>query len=173
MAIETLFDADEISARCREIGAQISDFYRDKPLTLVILANGGIFFGVDLSRQVDTPCWVDVIAVSSYTEDAKCSEPVFRCAPKLPVAGRHILLVDDVLDSGETIACCTGYFKKLGALSVASAVLAEKPYPGRTVKADWKCFDAPDSYLIGSGMDSCEFYRNLNAVAVMSVQAQD
>lgn len=165
--LKVLFDQQTISEKITAIGGQISEKFKDQPLTLIILANGGIFFGVDLSRAVETPHWVDVIGVTSYVEDKKCRVPQFRCPPKLSVKDRNVILVDDVADSGETLECCAEYFKKAGAASVYTAVLMDKAVPGRPFVPDWKCFDAPDEYLIGYGLDSYEFYRNLDCVAVM------
>lgn len=164
--MKVLFRKEEIELRVKEMGREISEHFEGADLTLVILANGGIFFGVDLARAISIPVWVDVIGVGSYTNDQKTGEPEFRCPPKLPVKGRHVIIVDDVLDTGDTVKFCKEYFLAQGAAGVASAVLMEKAVPGRDFGAEWKGFDAPDEYLIGSGMDSCEFYRNLDCVAV-------
>ena len=165
--MKELFSAEAIEKQISRIGSQISERFKDQPVTLMIIANGGIYFGVDLSRAINIPVWVDVIGLSSYIGDKKCRVPEFRCPPKLPVQGRNIIIVDDVADSGETIECCMEYFAKQGALSVSSAVLMDKAVPGRAFMPTWKCFDAPNEYLIGFGLDSCEFYRNLKMVAVM------
>lgn len=170
--MKQLFSRAEIASVAAGLGREISAWYEGKELTLMILANGGIFFGVDLARNISIPVYIDVIGLTSYVDDRKCGEPQFRCPPKLPVAGRHILLVDDVLDSGESIAFCARYFKEQGALSVRSAVLVEKAVGTRNFSADWKCFNAPDQYLVGSGMDSCEFYRNLDCIAVMEADGE-
>ena len=165
-AMKVLFDKEVIRQRIGFVGKEIAQRFKGEDLTLIILANGGIFFGVDLARAVDIPHWIDVIGVTSYTDDKKCRYPQFRCPPKLPVAGRHVVLVDDVADSGETLECCEKYFLEQGAKSVASAVLMDKDVPGRSFKATWKCFEAPNEYLIGYGLDSCEFFRSLDCVAV-------
>lgn len=165
--LKILFDRQTISEKISAIGTLISEKFKDMPLTLIILANGGIYFGVDLSRAIDTPHWVDVIGVTSYVDDKKCRVPEFRCPPKLSVENRNVILVDDVADSGETLECCIEYFKKAGAVTVHTAVLMDKAVPGRRFVPDWKCFDAPDEYLIGYGLDSCEFYRDLDCVAIM------
>ena len=165
--LKILFDRQTISEKISAIGTLISEKFKNTPLTLIILANGGIYFGVDLSRAIDTPHWVDVIGVTSYVDDKKCRVPEFRCPPKLSVENRNVILVDDVADSGETLECCIEYFKKAGAATVHTAVLMDKAVPGRRFVPDWKCFDAPDEYLIGYGLDSCEFYRDLDCVAIM------
>ena len=165
--MKVLFDNEVIRCRIEAVGKEIAQRFNGEELTLIILANGGIFFGVDLSRAVDIPHWVDVIGVTSYVDDKKCRYPKFRCPPKLPVAGRNVVLVDDVADSGETLECCEEFFRSQGAKSVTSAVLMDKAVAGRRFVPSWKCFDAPDEYLIGYGLDSYEYYRSLDCVAVM------
>lgn len=165
--MEILIDAAQIAARMEALGREISDFYRGKKLTLLCLANGGVFFGCALAGKIDMPCWFDVAALESYHNDRKTGDPVFRCSPKLDPSGRHILVIDDVLDSGETLRFCKEYLKRAGAADVRSAVLVTKKVAGRTGSADWSCFDAPDRYLIGCGMDSCEEYRNLPYIAAL------
>ena len=164
--MKVLFSQQDIESRVREMGREISERFNGQDITLMILANGGIFFGVDLARAISIPVWVDVIGIASYTNDKKVGIPDFRCPPKLPVNGRHVIIVDDVLDTGDTVKYCKQYFLNQGAASVTSAVLMEKAVAKRDFSAEWKGFDAPDEYLVGSGMDSCEFYRNLDCVAV-------
>ena len=166
MKMRVLFDHESIRERINAVAGDICRRFEGKDVTLMILANGGIYFGVDLSRAVTIPHWVDVIGVTSYTDDKKCRKPKFRCPPKLDVKGRNVVLVDDVADSGETLECCKEHFLALGAASVTSAVLMDKAVPGRRFVPEWKCYDAPNEYLVGYGLDSYEFYRNLDCVAV-------
>ena len=164
--INILFARQEIAERTKLLGKEISEFYKDKPLTVIVLANGGIFFAADLTREIHTKsCWIDLLALGSYVNDRKSGIPQFRCPEKLDPAGRHILLVDDIFDSGESIKVCTEYFRQKGACSVRCAVLADKAVPGRAAKPDWSCFEVPDVYLIGCGMDSNEEYRNMDCIA--------
>lgn len=167
MGVEVFYTAEQLAERVKVLGAEIAKFYQDRPLTVIALANGGVFFGCDLVRAMDIPLWFDVAAVSSYRNDVKCGEPYFRCEVKLSPVGREILIVDDVLDSGDTIRFCKEYFLKAGAAGVRSAVLIDKKLPGRKAAADWSCFDAPDLYLVGAGMDSREYYRNYPGVGVL------
>lgn len=159
-----LLSAPAIERRVAELGRELSDFYRGKPLTVVAVLNGGMFFAVDLARHLDIPVWIDSLAASSYVNDKSSGEISFRCFPKLPMSGRHILLVDDVLDTGFTMRKLFSALLDRGALSVRCCVLLDKEarrHPEGLAKPDWKAFSAPDRYLVGMGLDSEENFRNL------------
>ena len=138
---------------------------------MVIIANGGIFFGVDLARSIDLDFPVDIIATASYHNDAQSNELIFRCAPKLDLKGKNILLVDEVLDSGVTFAKTVKKLYKYGAAEVKTAVLVTKERSRcdeAVQSADWTGFVLPDVYLVGCGLDSHELYRSLPYLGVMS-----
>jgi hypoxanthine phosphoribosyltransferase len=161
MKREELFSREVIAERIRELGREISDYYRGGDLTVVVLMNGGAFFACDLVREMDVPLWFDSLRASSYIHDRRCDEVQLSGALKLPVTGRDILLVDDIFDSGETIRCCREHLLAAGAASVRSAVLVNKKLSWRKENPDWAAFEAPDSYLIGFGMDTEELDRNI------------
>ena len=167
--METLFTAREIAERVSAMGREIRDFYQAKPLTLLVIANGAIFFGADLARAIDLPLWVDVLPAGSYAGHRSTGRVRLRGEPKLPVAGRHLLLVDEVLDTGITLRALTEHFADAGALSVRTAVMITKKCsrPDGIARADWSGFDAPDRYLVGYGMDSHEEFRNLPDIGVI------
>jgi hypoxanthine phosphoribosyltransferase len=167
--MDVLFTAEEISARVREMGAEISCFYKDKPLTVIVLASGGIFFGADLMRAIDLPMWVDCLGVASYVNDKSSGEIKCRSALKLDCSGRHVLIVDEVLDTGKTLCEVQKMLLAQGALSVKSAVIVTKNVDrSQTVaRADWSGFECPDRYLVGYGLDSNEEYRNLPFIGAL------
>ena len=167
--MKVLFSETEIAEKINEIGSDITATYKDEPLTVMLIVNGAFVFGADLIRKLDLECWVDSIAAASYSNDRSTGKVHLRSEPKLPVEGRHILLVDEVLDSGRTMLRLKQYFMDAGAKSVKSAVLVEKeiPRPDGDPHADWVCFYCPDKYLVGCGLDSNELYRNLPFVGVM------
>lgn len=165
--MEELFAKERIASRITELGRQIREFYEGSDLTVIVLMNGGAFFACDLVRSMDLPMWFDSMRVSSYTHDKK-GDIRIECGLKLSVAGRHVLLADDVFDSGETMKFCRKFLMDKGALSVRCAVLMNKQVPGRTEKPDWAGFDAPDRYLVGFGLDSEEFCRNMPFVGYVN-----
>ena len=167
--MEILFTAEEISSRVRGMGLEIARFYKDKPLTVIVLASGGIFFGADLMRAIDLPIWVDCLGVASYVNDKSSGQIQCRSQLKLDCSGRHVLLVDEVLDTGKTLFEVRKMLLEQGALSVKSAVIVTKEVDrSRTVaEADWTGFRCSDRYLVGYGLDSNEEYRNLPFIGAL------
>ena len=167
--MEILFTAEQIAERVAAMGREIRDFYQAKPLTLLVIANGAIFFGADLARAVDLPIWIDVLPAGSYAGHRSTGRVRLRGEPKLPVAGRHLLLVDEILDTGITLRALTEHFADAGALSVRTAVMITKkcPRPDGIARADWSGFDTPDRYLVGYGMDSRENFRNFPDIRII------
>ena len=167
--MEVLFTAEQIAERVAAMGREIGDFYQAKPLTLLVIANGALFFGADLARAIRLPLWIDVLPAGSYAGHRSTGKVRLRGEPKLPVEGRHLLLVDEILDTGVTLRALAEHFGESGALSVRSAVMITKrrSRPDGISRADWSGFDAPDRYLIGYGMDSHEEFRNLPDIGVI------
>ena len=165
--MEVFFHRKKVAARVKELANEIAAFYEGQDLTVIALMNGGAFFACDLVREMDTPMWFDSMRASSYIHDCRSGEVKLNGELKLPVAGRNILLVDDVFDSGETIRVCRKFLLDAGAVSVKCAVLVNKVVDGRSAEPDWHGFEAPDRYLVGFGLDSEEFYRNLPYVGCM------
>ena len=168
--VRVLVEKEKVVERIAELGKELTSYYRNRELVLVMLANGGVFFAVDLARQIELDFPVDIIAAASYKNDRQGEELTFRCPPKLDLAGKSVLLVDEVLDSGNTLARTVGELKKLGASEVKTAVLVTKERerkPDALQCADWSCFSLPDVYLVGCGLDSKELCRNLTYLGVM------
>ena len=167
--IKELVSSGDIRRRISEIGREIAEYYRERDFMLVMVANGGVFFGADLARAVDLDFPVDVIAVSSYHNDKQGESLDFRCPPKLDCTGKCVLLADEVLDSGNTLAAVARDFLKRGAKEVRTAVLVTKKRERKETavqNADWSCFTLDDVYLVGCGLDSNELYRNLDYLGV-------
>ncbi len=158
-----IYDEEAIRKRVAELGGELTDFYAGKPVTAVTLMNGAMFFAADLLRKMNIQeLWVDAFCASSYRNDASSGSLSVRAHQKLPVAGRHILLLDDILDTGFSMMKVRGYFESQNPLSVRSCVFLEKDLEQpKPVKADWVGFHVPDLYVIGYGLDSHERYRNL------------
>lgn len=167
--MEILYTQEKIAARVREMGQEITRFYEGKPLTVVIIATGGVFFAADLLREIKLPLWADTIAAASYIDDRSCGRITLRSKLKLDCAGRHVLLVDEMLDTGVTLRELRHYILGRGALSVRSAVIVEKNIgrPDVAGLAEWTGFIAPNRFLVGYGLDFKEDFRNLPYIAAL------
>ena len=168
--MDIIYSAGEIANRIAQLGREITEFYRGEELTVVALMNGALPFAADLIRAIGLDCYVDTVSVASYRNCRSTGEPEFRSTLKIPPSGRHILLADEVLDSGVTLQCVAEYFRRRGAASVRTVVMVEKelPRPNGLAHADWTGFTAPDRYLVGYRLDADEHYRNLPYIAALN-----
>lgn len=166
--MEIIKDQETMEARIRELGAEITAIYKDQPLTMLVVMNGGLFFGAKLAEAIAVEdFFIDSISASSYKHHSSTGNVELRSFMKLDVKGRHLLILDEVLDTGRTLKKIKEKLLDQGALSVKTVVLVEKtiPRPEGIDHADWAGFLMENRYLIGCGMDSDEKYRNLPYIA--------
>ena len=167
---EILVQADDLQRRVRELGAEISRDYEGKELLLVCVLKGAVFFLSDLMRELAVPCEVDFMAVASYG-DATDSSGVVRILKDLdaPIEGRHVLIVEDIVDSGLTLQYLLRYLKARGPASLEVVALLTKPERRRTrIDAKYVGFEIPNRFVIGYGLDHAERHRNLPFVAALT-----
>lgn len=167
---EIIKTPDEVNSRIQEMGAEITKAFDSVPLTMIVVMNGGLFFAAKLAEAIKLyDFYIDSIAAGSYNHDVSSGIVELRSTLKLDPKGRNILIVDEVLDSGRTLKAIRENLLKMGALSVKTAVLAEKKLsrPDGLEHADWVGFFMDDRYLIGCGMDSEEKYRHYPGIAVL------
>jgi len=167
--MKVLFDRTQIALQVARLGKELTRYYRGKDVTLVAIMNGAVFFAADLARAMEFEFHLDSIAVQSYLDCRSTGELIITAKPKLEIMGRHILLVDDVLDSGLTLWELQKYFEERGALSVKHCVAVQKDIARECglQQADWCLFHAGNDYLVGYGMDANELYRNLPDIAAI------
>jgi len=167
---EILVQRDELEHRVRELGAQITRDYEERDLLLVCVLKGAVFFLSDLMRHIDGPCEVDFMAVASYGSATE-SSGVVRILKDLdaPVEGRHVLIVEDIVDSGLTLQYL---LRNLGARDPASlevCALLTKPERRKVdLPTRYVGFEIPDRFAVGYGLDHDERYRNLPYVAALN-----
>lgn len=167
--MKILLTEKEIAERVAQLGREITETYRGKELTVVTIMNGAVIFAADLLRKIDLPLHLDSFAASSYENDRSSGKISVRSALKLPVRGRHVLLVDDILDTGLSMKYALDYFRSLEAASVRTCVLMDKMRKDKVcTHADWVGFRIPDRYVVGYGLDSGEYYRNLPYVGILT-----
>ena len=166
-----LLTEEQIQTRVRELGAQITEDYRDKNPVMVCILKGAIMFYTDLVRAIDAPIAMDFMAVSSYGKRTKSSGEVeIRKDLSVSIEHRHVIIVEDIIDSGFTLTYLTRMLNARGALSIRIATLLDKPErraPGITLKSDYYGFTVPDEFVVGYGLDYDERYRNLPYVGVL------
>jgi hypoxanthine phosphoribosyltransferase len=164
-----LFDEATIHRRLDELAARISHDYRDLELTVIAILNGSVILMADLLRRIPLPLKLDCLGVASYHGGTKpTSELVFRQVSLPDVAGRHVLILDDILDSGVTLASIREKIEATGPLSVRICVLLEKKKTrARVVHPDYVGFEIADEFVVGYGLDYMERYRNLPCIGVL------
>lgn len=168
--IEVIKTPEEVSSRICELGTEITAACGSAPLTMIVVMNGGLFFAAKLAEAIKLDdLYIDSIAAGSYKHNVSSGVVQLRSTLKLDPAGRNILIVDEVLDTGRTLKAIQNTLLEMGALSVKTAVLVEKELdrPEGVAHADWAGFFMDDRYLIGCGMDSEEKYRHYPGIAVL------
>jgi hypoxanthine phosphoribosyltransferase len=164
-----LFDERTILRRLDEIAGQISEDYRDRELTVIAVLNGSLMFMADLLRRIPLPLKLDCLSVASYHGKAQTSgEVIFKQIATPDVKDRHILILDDILDSGHTLAAIREKLDTAHPCSVRVCVLLQKKKTrARPVNADYVGFEIEDEFVVGYGLDFDERYRNLPYIGVL------
>ena len=167
---EVLIDEDRLQERIRELGHEISSDYAGRELLLVGVLKGAVFFMADLMRSVSVPCEIDFMAISSYGA-ATDSSGVVRILKDLDIniEGRHVLVVEDIIDSGLTLSYLLRNLESREPASLEICALLTKPERREIeVPVRYVGFEIPNRFVIGYGLDFAERYRNLPHVAVLS-----
>ena len=165
----TLLSAEEISVRVRELGAQITREYAGKTLVLICVLKGSFVFAADLARAIELPVRIDFLGVRSYGVDTETSGVVqITYDLSRPVDHEHLLLIEDIVDTGLTIAYLMDLLRTRGPTSVRVCALLHKPARARIeVKIDYLGFTIEDRFVVGYGLDFAERYRNLPYIGVV------
>ena len=164
--LEVLFTAAQIERRVAELGRDISKSYGDAPLTVVGVLKGSVIFLADLVRQIESPLTYDFVQVASYGDRTVGQEPRLRIGAQTPLAGRNVLLVDDIADTGRTLQLVYELVRKEGPADLKVCVLLDKR--GRRqveMPVDFVGFAIPDRFVVGYGLDLAERWRNLPYLA--------
>lgn len=164
-----LFDEATIHHRLDELAARITHDYRNCELTVIAILNGSVILMADLLRRIPLPLKLDCLSVASYHGGTTpTGELVFRQVSLPDVAGRHVLILDDILDSGLTLATIRRKLETAGPSSVRICVLLEKKKTrAQAVQPDYVGFEIEDEFVVGYGLDYMERYRNLSCIGVL------
>lgn len=170
-----LITEQQIKRRIRQLGKEIMTAYGDEELTVVSIINGAILFTADLLREISNPVRLDCMRISSYGANTRSvGKPQIVHNLTLDVSNRHVLLIDDILDTGKTISLVTEQISKLHPASIRTCMLLDKR--GRRevdFHADFVGFEIPDKFVVGYGLDFAERYRNLPCIGVLKAHLQN
>ena len=166
---EVLFSEEQLKNRVREIAQQITADYQGKEIMLISVLRGSFVFMAVLCRAIDLPCTVDFMAVSSYGKGTKSSGQV-QITKDLSedISDRHIIVVEDILDSGNTLSYLLKILENRHPASIRLCTLLDKPDRRvKPVEVHYSGFTIPDAFVVGYGLDYAEKYRNLPYIGIL------
>lgn len=169
--ITEMFSRETIEARIQKLGAQISRDYEGRAIKLVCVLRGAVVFYAELAKYITCPVRFDFISVSSYGDSTNSSGKIkIRKPLDEPVEGEHVIVVEDIIDTGNTLQALSELLKQQGAASVALAALLDKPDRRQVpIKADYIGFEIPDKFVVGYGLDFAQYYRNLPYIGTIDI----
>jgi hypoxanthine phosphoribosyltransferase len=168
--LEVLFSEEQIQTRLRELGAELTRQYQGKDLVLVGVLKGSCIFMADLMRHIDLPLKIDFMAVSSYKDGTKSTGDVEILKDlSNPIRDKHVLVVEDIVDTGLTLSRLLEILESRGAASIKLASFLDKPEPRikKELVIDYSGFVVPNKFVVGYGLDAAGRYRNLPFIAVV------
>lgn len=171
--VRILLKEEEVDKRIAEVAAMINRDYAGKEVHLICILKGGVFFTCELAKRLTVPVSMDFMSVSSYGSGTE-SSGVVRIVKDLDesIAGKNVLIVEDIIDSGRTLAYLIEILKQRDPESIHLCTLLDKPERRvkKQVKVDYTCFEIPDEFVVGFGLDYDQKYRNLPYIGVVEFQ---
>ena len=168
--IRVLLTEEEVNKKISEVAAQINKDYEGKEVHLICILKGGVFFTCELAKRLTIPVSLDFMSVSSYGSDTK-SSGVVKIIKDLdePLEGKNVIIVEDIIDSGRTLAYLIEVLKQRNPKNIELCTLLDKPERRvkKQVKVDYTCFTIPDEFVVGYGLDYDQKYRNLPYIGVV------
>ncbi len=160
-----MISEEEIKEQTRKIGEQIAEDYKGQDLVLVGVLKGSFVFLADLTRQISIDHEIDLVGASSYEGTSSTGQIVFTKQPDLELEGRDVLLVEDIVDTGQTLSKIVEFVQLLNPRSIKICTLIDK-HERREIelKVDYSCFSLNKGFIVGYGLDYNEKYRNLPAI---------
>ena len=169
--IRVLLTEEEVNEKIKKIGEQVSKDYAGKSVHMICVLKGGVFFTCELAKRITVAVSLEFMSVSSYGDDTK-SSGVVKIVKDLdqPLIGKDVLIVEDIIDSGNTLYYLMDVLRQRKPASLRLCTLLDKP--DRRVKdvhVDWTGFEIPDEFVVGYGLDYAQKYRNLPYIGVVEV----
>lgn len=170
--IRVLLTEEEVNKKISEVAAQINKDYEGKEVHLICILKGGVFFTYELAKRLTIPVSLDFMSVSSYGSDTK-SSGVVKIIKDLdePLEGKNVIIVEDIIDSGRTLAYLIEVLKQRNPKNIELCTLLDKPERRvkKQVQVKYTCFTIPDEFVVGYGLDYDQKYRNLPYIGVVEV----
>jgi hypoxanthine phosphoribosyltransferase len=168
--LEVMYTAEQIRDRIAELGRELTAEYAGKDLVLVGILKGSVIFLADLMREIDLTLKIDFMAVSSYKDELKSTGDVEILKDLTnPIRDKHVLIVEDIVDTGLTLTRLVEILGSRGAASIKIATFLDKPEPriNKELKVDYTGFVIPNKFVVGYGLDAAGRYRNLPFIGVV------
>ena len=164
-----LITKDEIENRIAEIAKQINDDYKDSDsLVMVCILRGSCYFFTDLTRLIDKPCYLEFMSVSSYKGTVSSGEVSITRDISMPVAGKDLIVVEDIIDTGTTLSYLKKILAQRNPKSLKICSLLDKPSRRKVeIEGDYIGFEIPDKFVVGFGLDYNQLYRNLPDIGIL------
>ena len=172
---KVLLSEEQIKNRIAELGRELLEDYADKNPIFVGVLKGVVVFYADMIRAFSAPCQLDFMWISSY-KGTRSGEMLVRQDVSADLKGRHVVILEDILDSGRSLQFTYEHLLSKGAASVRICTLLDKPEgrkPGITIQADYVGFTVPNEFLVGYGLDYNEKYRNLPYVGILKPEVYE
>ena len=170
--IRVLISEEDVNKKISEVAAQISRDYEGREIHLICILKGGVFFTCELAKRITVPVSLDFMSVSSYGAGT-VSSGVVKIIKDLdePLDGKHVIIVEDIIDSGRTLSYLIEVLKQREPASIRLCTLLDKPERRikKQVKVDYTCFSIPDEFVVGYGLDYAQKYRNLPYIGVVEL----
>lgn len=167
---KVLLSEQQIQARIQELGEVLTKEYADKNPVIVGVLKGVVVFYADMIRHIQVPCQMDFMWLSSYAGTDSTGKMLVRQDVTADIEGRHVLILEDIFDTGNSLEFTVNHLKKQNPASIKICTLLDKPErrrPGVTVQADYVGFTIPNAFVVGYGLDYNEKYRNLPYVGIL------
>ena len=166
---EVIYTREDIKKRVEELGKQISEEYAGKEIILVCILKGSFAFTADLAREIDIPCSIEFMQVSSYSNGTTTSGSLKIIKDiNVPVDGKHLLIIEDIIDTGITLNNLKKMFDTRNPASVKLCAFLDKPSRRQApIEADYVGFTVEDYFLVGYGLDYAQHFRNLPYIAIL------
>ena len=173
--LKVLLTEEQIKARMKEMGEEISKEYEGKDPVVLGVLKGVVMFYADMMKHITVPCQMDFMWLSSYS-GKKSGNMIVRQDMSVDISGRHVLILEDIYDTGNSLDFTYRYLLSKEPASLEICTLLDKPErrkPGITLKADYTGFTIPNEFVVGYGLDFNEHYRNLPYVGVLKPEAYE